>query len=189
MKFFSKKEFFWIIVILLAIVGASYPNLKLSLRRGRDMQRKNDVRRVSDSLVRYASDFGAFPLSAEGKMIACRGPETKKDKKGKITGLIPCQWGKDALADIFDPGSTPYVDTLPSDPLADKGSSYAYFSDGKLFQVYASLEGQDEAEFDQKIVARGLACGGKICNFGLGYGATPLDKSIEEYENELLKKK
>ena len=180
---------FWVIIILLGIVVASYPNLKLSLRRGRDMQRKNDIRMVSDSLVRYASDFDAFPLSSEGKVVACKGPETKKDKKGKITGLVPCQWGKDALADIFDPGSAPYIEALPSDPLGEKGVSYAYFSDGKLFQIYASLEGTEEAEFDQKIVARGLACGTEICNFGLGYGATPLDKSIEEYENELLRKK
>lgn len=189
MKFFSKKELLWVSIILLAIVGASYPNLKLSLRRGRDMQRKNDIRMVSDSLVRYQADFGVFPLSAEGKMIACNGPETKKDKKGRITGLIPCEWGKDALVDIFDSGSTPYISTLPWDPLQQKGPNYAYFSNGKVFQLYASLEGADEAEFDEKIVARGLSCGTKTCNFGLGYGATPLDKSIEEYENELLRLK
>ena len=189
MKFFSKKESLWLVVIILAIVGFSYPNMQVSLRRGRDMQRKNDIRAVSDSLVRYSADFGSFPLSQDGKMVACKGPETKKDKKGRITGLIPCEWGKDALADVFDPGSTPYIVALPLDPLSQKGFAYAYFSSGKTFQLYASLEGADEAEYDPKIVARGLTCGTKTCNFGLGYGATPLDKSIEEYENELLRLK
>ncbi|MBI2065889.1 hypothetical protein HYT60_00040 [Candidatus Woesebacteria bacterium] len=175
MKFFTRQELFAVILILGAIVLASLANFKVSLRRARDVQRKSDVRSVTDALVKYSEDFGPFPLSEDGKIVACKGPETKVDEKGRITGLIACGWGEDAL-----------VDKLPQDPLFEKGFRYLYLSNGKRFQLYASLEGTDEPEYDPKIIVRKLSCGEFICNFGLSYGRTPLDKSIEEYENELL---
>lgn len=187
MKFFSKNEVIGIAVVLLAVALASWGNFKLSLRRARDVQRKNDIRLVADSLLRYSEDFGAFPLSEGGKIVACKGPETKIDSRGIIRNLVPCEWGKDALADVFDPAYPPYVSTLPLDPQSPQGG-YLYFSSGRRFQLFAALEGSDEAEYDQAVVKRGLLCGGRICNFGLGYGGAPLDKSIEEYENELLGK-
>ena len=186
MKFFSKNEIIGIVVILLAISLASFSNFKVSLRRARDVQRKNDIRLVTDSLVRYSGDFGSFPLAEEGKIVACKGPETKIDAKGIIRNLVTCEWGKAALADVFDSTYSPYVTTLPLDPQAPEGD-YLYLSSGERFQLYAALEGSDEAEYDEKIVGRGLLCGKRTCNFGLSYSA-PLDKSIEEYENELLGK-
>jgi type II secretory pathway pseudopilin PulG len=189
MKFFTRKELFAVILIFSAIILASLSNFKVSLRRARDVQRKNDIRMVADALALYTADFGAFPLSEDGKIVACQGPETKIDEKGRITGLTSCGWGKDPLADISDPSYSPYKDRLPQDPLFEKGYRYLYLSNGNRFQLYSSLEGADEAEYDSKIVARNLSCGSYICNFGLGYGATPLDKSLEEYENELLRQK
>ncbi|KKU16553.1 MAG: hypothetical protein UX25_C0030G0006 [Candidatus Woesebacteria bacterium GW2011_GWC2_45_9] len=174
MKFFTRKELLAVILIFSAIILASLGNFKVSLRRARDVQRKNDIRSVSDALVKYSEDFGPFPLAEDGKIVGCQGPETKIDEKGRITGLVACEWGRDALAD-----------KLPQDPLFKEGYRYFYLSNGKRFQLYASLEGIDEPEYDQKIIARNLSCGSYICNFGLSYGPTPLDKSIEEYENEL----
>ena len=189
MKFFTRKELLAVVLIFGAIALASLSNFKVSLRRARDVQRKSDVRSVTDALVKYSEDFGPFPLSEDGKTVACRGSETKIDEKGRITGLVACEWGRDSLADISDPAYPPYLLTLPQDPLFEKGYQYLYLSNGKRFQLYASLEGTDEPEYDPKIIARKLSCGEFICNFGLSYGATPLDKSIEEYENELLRDK
>lgn len=174
MKFFTRKELFAVILIFSAIILASLSNFKVSLRRARDVQRKNDIRTVADFLALYTSDFSAFPLSDQGRIVACEGPETKVDQKGRITGLVACEWGKDPL---------------PRDPYFEKGFGYIYLSNANRFQLYASLEGADEPEYDQRIVARNLSCGSYICNFGIGYGETPLDKSIEEYENELLRLK
>ena len=78
-----------------------------------------------------------------------------------------------------------YLERIPSDPKHDEGARYYYVSNGRRFQIYASLEGRDEDEFSEAILARNLPCGKEICNFGLAYGKTPLDKSLEEYENEL----
>ncbi len=186
MKFFTKKELLSVLLIFSGIILISLNNFRISLRRARDVQRKNDLRIVADGLVKYASDFASFPVSQEGKIVACRGPETKIDKKGNISGLVFCEWGKDSLRDIFDPDYPAYIEVLPKDPLSEKGYQYLYFSDGERFQIYASLEGTDEAEYDSKIVARNLKCGVGICNFGLSYGSVPLDKSLEEYKNELM---
>lgn len=185
MKFFTRKELLAVVLIFSAIILASLSNFKVSLRRARDVQRKSDIRAVSDALERYSGDFGAFPHSVDGKIVSCRGPETKIDEKGRITGLTTCEWGVDALADISDPSYPPYKDKLPEDPYSGKGFAYIYLSNANRFQLYASLEGADEPEYDQGIIARNLSCGSYICNFGIGYGAVPLDKSIEEYENEL----
>ena len=75
---------------------------------------------------------------------------------------------------------------LPFEPKAEDGLNYFYISNGKYFQIYAHLEGKDEAENDPKIARRNIPCGSAICNFGRSSGDTPLDKSLEEYENELL---
>src|SRR5260221_218394 len=84
------------------------------------------------------------------------------------------------------PPSLSVIPSLPKDPGTPSGYSYLYITDGKYFQLYASLEGKtDEAEFNPKINALGLKCGNYICNFGRASGNTPLDKSLEEYENEI----
>jgi predicted HNH restriction endonuclease len=75
---------------------------------------------------------------------------------------------------------------LPRDPDYKKGAAYLYLSDGVRYQIYASMEGKDEAEIDPKIIARGLMCGNRVCNIGRSY-SVPTDISIEEYDKLLLK--
>lgn len=154
-----------------------------------DAQRKNDIGTIANGIAKYGDDFARFPLSSsDGKILACR-PKVSESKKADMTvEFEPCEWGKDALEDALDPSYPNYIDTLPADPHTVQGASYLYLSNGKRFQIYAHLEGVDEAEYDIKIVAKGLTCGNQICNFGRAWGDTPLDKSIEEYENELMEK-
>lgn len=193
MRFFSKEETVVVALILGVIALASLLNFRTSLRRARDVQRKDDLGSTANALEKYRDDFGAFPLaSSDGKILACVRPGDKitYDKEGRpqVT-LIACEWGKDSLRDILDPNSPPYLELLPGDPQRGMGLTYIYFSNGKRYQIYASLEGKDEDEYDPKIIARGIQCGTRICNFGRVFGKTPLDKSIEEYENEINKLK
>ncbi len=181
----TNEEIIGILIILIAVFLVFSVNLRVSIRRARDAQRKSDVRSISDSLNKYQNDFGFFPLSEGGKIVACRG------EINSTTGTYEfkaCEWAIDSLIDISDPSYLPYLSKIPYDPDKDKGASYYYLSNGKKYQIYAALEGRDEAEYDLKIEARKLSCGIKICNFGLASGALPLDKSIEEYENEMEKK-
>lgn len=185
MKSFSKNELIGIGIILLAISLASLYNFRISIRRGRDAQRMADLGSVTNALVRYGDDFGFYPASVDGKVAACE-PVTIE---GESFIFSPCEWGKDSLRDLFDESYPAYLEKLPADPKAELGFSYTYLSNGNRFQVLASLEGEDEEEYQEAIVKRQIACGVKICNVGKASGSTPLEKSIEEYENELLEKK
>lgn len=168
MTFFTKQETLVILLTLLVIFIVSFFNFKTSLRRQRDSERKNDLGFLTKALDKYLNDFGEFPVAApDGKIVACTGTSPLL--------LVPCEWGK----------NSDYLSLLPIDPKAGEGYSYLYISNGRRYQIYATLEGQDEAEYDPKIVARNLHCGTKICNFGRSFGKTPLDKSLEEYENEI----
>ncbi len=178
---FSGKESVFLIFVFLFVIGFTLINLQDSYRKARDAQRKSDIRAIYDGLMAYQNDFSHFPKALDGKIAACDPREVEKD----VIVYGPCLWGEDALADALDPDYPPYVANLPRDPQWDKGATYLYISDGRNFQIYAALEGEDEDEFDPGIVARKLDCGGRICNFGRSDGKTPLDKSIEEYNNEL----
>ncbi len=84
------------------------------------------------------------------------------------------------------PASLSELTSAPKDPGTKKGYSYLYISNGKHYQIFASLEGAgDEDQYNPIVVARNLKCGDYVCNFGRASGNTPLDITLEEYENKL----
>lgn len=199
MKFFEKEELKVIAIILLAIGLVSFKNFQDALRRSRDSERKQDVSRVSEALRFYHEDFGFFPPSTDdGRIVACNKDgssieiDTKKEDVSLEEQLLevfePCEWGQDGLRDESDPDYPPYLQTLPGDPQWEKGIKYVYLSNTTRFQLYTSLESDEEDEYSEDIVEFGVICGERVCNFGKASGNTPLDKSIQEYENELRQK-
>lgn len=200
MKPFSKNETFAVTAILLFTFIITFYNLNISLRRSRDAQRRSDIGAIANALNKYHDDFGFFPPSKEGKIAACKGndfdvgwEELKKNEKFDENKffelLVSCQWGKDKLADVTDSNYPAYMNVIPGDPKGTEGLAYLYLSNTVRFQIFSYLEGKsDEIGYDESIVKRGLTCGvGFTCSFGKSY-ASPLDRSIEEYENELLEK-
>lgn len=196
MKPFTKNEIKITLVLLIFISVFLLINLRVSLRRSRDAQRRADINAISDALGKYQKDFGFFPLSTkDGKILGCKGdnfgpiPENIKEneKKDYFFNLLKgCDWGKDTLTDVSDSQYEAYLKTIPGDPKNGKGYSYLYISDTYLYQLYAYLEGEEvENGYRQGIVDRQLKCGVNICNFGKAYGETPLEKSLQEYENEI----
>lgn len=191
MKPFTKNELIGVSIILLIIISVSLFNFGVAKRRGRDAQRKSDIGAIADALNKFGNDFGVFPqTSPDGKIVACKGEQIEKEEEGGGTTLVyalaACEWGKDALRDVNDPAYPSYIDSLPIEPQNKEGVNYIYLSNGKRFQILASLEGKDEDEYEQFIEAREISCGTRLCNFGRSSGTTPLDKSIEEYENKLM---
>lgn len=172
MQIFSHSEKRIVIVTLLVIAVFSFFNFNIALRRGRDNERQNDLGDITRELDSFKESFGSYPLPGNNGAIKGCG-------SGKLlSDFSDCVWGKDKIAN----GSR----TLPADPLTSKGYSYIYFSDGKFFQLFSSLEGMtDEDQYNPKIVARNLNCGKFICNFGKASSNTPLDITLEEYENKL----
>lgn len=170
----SKSELSQISLILLFLILATLINLRVSFRKSRDAQRKADIRSLYDALMLYQDQVGAFPFSTDdGKILACR-PEYDQEQ---LPHYQPCQWYQDRLE--------PYLSAIPGDPRQGQGRSYYYLSNSRHFQLYAALESASEAEYDPAIVARALSCGQYLCSFGRSDGATPLDKSLKAYENEL----
>lgn len=169
---FAKREWLGLAAIGLGLAFFMAINFNVSERKARDAQRKQDVRDMLNSLESYKERVGSYPVSLNGKIVGC--DSGKLDEKGAMI-LRSCSWGMEKFNGqrlLVDPGNS-------------FGIIYYYISDGRFFQLYAALEGREEAEYDLKIVARNLSCGKLVCNFGLGSSWTPLDKSLEEYENEL----
>jgi len=197
MKFFSKEELKVLFIILTAITLASFYNFRIALRRARDVQRRADIDLIHNALSAYQADYGFFPPSdSEGRIIACKGEkydevvgemlnENKIERNLYFEGLADCEWYFDGLVNLES--REVYLEKIPGDPRNGQGIRYRYISNTNRFQLYAFLEGESEEEgFRDNIVGRTLGCGTKICNFGKAYGESPLDKSLEEYENELL---
>ena len=192
MKSFSKSELTGLLIIFFVLIIISVPNFVFSLRRARDQVRKDDMGAIVFSLDAYFTDFGIFPPSSlDGRIMACKKPgdTVTKDKEGHlVVNFIPCDWGVDAITDVTQVNGKIYMHLLPRDPDYKKGASYRYISDGARFQIYVSLEGKDEAEYDPKIIARNLLCGNQVCNAARAYADTATDISLEQYEAKLMGK-
>lgn len=197
MKPFTKNEYIISGGIFILVIFITVLNLNIAVRRSRDVQRRADLGAISDALAKYNEDFGYFPPSIKGMLKACKGENFESvvvdikddpvfDRKKLFTGFRGCNWGEDELRDPFDQAYEPYLVIIPQDPSKADGISYLYISNENLFQIYAYLEGEEsEQGFNESIIRRGLMCGNNICNFGKSYHDIPLDKSIEEYEEEL----
>jgi hypothetical protein len=161
MRFFTHKETKSIIFILIVLFGITGFNMSISLRRGRDSIRKNDMSAVEKAVDTFYQKYRFYPQSTnDGKIIGCFDGDVVRDKlTGFPINTVPCLWGESKFESS---------NLMPRDPLYKDGASYFYKSDGKKFEFYISLEGHDEAEFTPAIASKHLQCGTKICNYGRG---------------------
>ena len=191
MKPFTKPEIKSLIVIFAILIAISVPNFVMSLRRARDQVRKDDMGSLEKALGEYFADFQTFPLSTpDGRIMACKDPGeiASVDKMGKlVVNFVPCEWGKDAIVNLMPGSDKVYMPLLPREPNYQKGASYHYFSDGQKIQIFVSLEGKDDVEYDPKIISRNIMCGNLICNAGRDYGC-PTYKTLAQCEEDTLKK-
>ena len=146
-NFFTKDELKGLAIIFLILIAISVPNFVVSIKRSRDVTRKNDIRDIAEAANMYHEEFQKFPANIDD-----------------LSGFLPA---------------------VPRDPESVNGVDYIYLSNGSRYQVYASLEDKKQDEYEVNIEKRNISCGARICNFGRAYGETPLDKSLEEYENEI----
>ncbi len=159
MKKFTNPEIKAISIILFVLFILFGFNVSISLRRGRDSVRKDDLSSLQKSLDTYKNKYKTYPLSSpDGLIIGCFDEDPIVDK---VTGFalnpVACNWGVSRFEN---------KNLMPRDPNYKKGASYLYISDGKKYQIYISLEGKDEAEYTKLIVYKNLQCGTNICNYG-----------------------
>lgn len=159
MHFFTKYETKKIILIFFLLFFITLINLKASLRKSRDVTRKNDMGALQEAISIYHQKYRVFPLSTNsGKIIGCfeGGPDLDKITKYPMNA-IPCEWDKSSFENII---------LMPKDPKISEGRSYLYISDGEKYELYVSLEGKKEPEYSQAVVDKNLQCGNEICNYG-----------------------
>ncbi len=150
-----------ILGILVTLVAGGFRSAQL---RGRDAQRKSDLKQISHSLELFYSDYGKYPSDSSGLVLAC--PYDPVGGSGNA-----CQWGASGAAGEFTDGKTTYFKTVPKDP----NSSQRYFyrivpgSANKKFQIFARLENTQDPSI---LPSLNYSCGSGTCNFAVTSGNT-----------------
>lgn len=156
---FTKSELKLILPILTILFVLIGVNMAVSLRRGRDVTRKNDVSSIQKALDSYKQKYSIYPPSTDdGRIIGCfDGGVIVNKSTGIPINNIVCEWGQSSFEDMSP---------MPRDPDAQKGVNYKYVALDKGYKLYVSLEGKDEPEYNIDTLGLNLQCGNKICNYG-----------------------
>lgn len=152
----KRIELGWIALVLIVIIGATAINLSLSKLRSRDAQRKADLNSMAAAVQGFHDDFTYYPESRDGRIVACGDPAYRNKKYY----FDLCEWGNNITPLHFVDGGR-----VPTDPRVVDGWQYFYTSDGRNYQLYASLEDKDDPEVNPQALNLGLFCGNQICNF------------------------
>lgn len=154
-KGFTLVELLVVMAILGVLVSIVAGNFRSAQLRGRDTQRKSDLKQLSHSLELFYADYGKYPDEVSQAISACPyDPATG-------TGTA-CSWGGDEFTD----GKTVYFKTMPSDPSSN--GSYVYrivpSSSNQKYQLFARLENAQ----DQDIITTAYTCGtAGLCNLAI----------------------
>jgi len=122
-KAFTLIELLVVISLIGVLTTLVLANLNAARERGRDAQRKADVRNIQTALRLYYNDLGGYPASNIGQILGCGSG-----------GTSACSWGAEWSA-----GTMVYMSTLPTDPLP--GVDYYYVqTDEETYTLSACLE-------------------------------------------------
>ncbi len=122
-KGFTLIELLVVVSLIGILTTLVLANVNSARQRGRDAQRKSDLRNIATALRLYYNDKGVYPSSNSGQISGCG-----------IDGLTPCTWGTTFVA-----GSNTYMSTLPDDPLGTPHYRYILL-DPDTYTLEACLE-------------------------------------------------
>lgn len=147
------------IIGILATIGVS--GFLTAQEKGRDAQRKSDLKQIAGAVELYFNDYGRYPSSSGGNILGCPAPSTA------------CTWGS---SEFSDSKGTVYFKILVRDPTSTYNYRYETTTDGRKFRVFAYLENENDPD-----VTAGLSvsCGGTTnCNYGVSSANTSLTESF-----------
>jgi general secretion pathway protein G len=160
---FTMIELMVVMVILGIIAVVILSNFSSSIVKGRDAQRKSDLRHIAEALEMYANDVGKYPNDniiggEEGKTILGCGTTVTR---------IACEWG-----DQFKDDKATYLIKLPEDPSTGQAYYYEGSSTGLNYAIYTRLENTQDKDLstsDGRVLTYdGTNCGGGAeCNYGV----------------------
>ena len=122
-KGFTLIELLVVVSLIGVLATLVLANLNAARQRGRDAQRKSDLRNIQTALRLYYNDFDNYPANMAGNIAGCGAD-----------GTSICIWG-----DPFESGVQTYMSTLPTDPLPSIDYSYAQI-DADDYTLTACLE-------------------------------------------------
>lgn len=131
----TKRNFGFTLIELLVVVSLIgvlatlvLSNLNAARERGRDAQRKSDLKSIQSSLQLYYNDYGKYPASSNGTIQGCGSG-----------GAGNCEWG----VDEFKADNQAYMTLLPDDPLPSVTYYYTRV-DLDTYQLSACLENKSD---------------------------------------------
>lgn len=159
-KGFTLVELLIVMAIIAILATLIVGGFRSSQMRGRDAQRKGDLKQLANAIEIFYSDYNAYPPASGTQLAACSyNPATGNGSA--------CSWGSGSMND----SKTTYMRTVSKDPVNAQNYVYRVSTDKKQFQLFARLENTE----DKNCIAGDCAnpgititCGGSyICNFGV----------------------
>lgn len=160
---FTLVELLVVIAILGILATIGLTTFSSSQMRGRDAQRKSDLKQVSSAVEIYYNDYGAYPASSNGQLLGCPS-----------TTASPCTWGVEQFKDA----NTVYLKTMPDDPSSNLNYYYRTVTvegvQNQGYQIYAKLENSQDTNACigndcgvHSDLPSGVTCGSTGCNFAI----------------------
>lgn len=152
---------------ILAVVTLA--NFSTSQAKGRDAQRKSDLRQLANALEAYYTDHSVYPLGSSGKIVSCDNSEATEG----VCDEVACEWTGLINREFCDANYTVYMKEMPTDPVSSR--QYYYVSaDRKSWKLYAKLENNNDSDLLKNAdgTPRTVTLGGTAYTFGISSGNT-----------------
>lgn len=168
-KGFTLVELLVVMAVLAILATLIVGGFRSSQARGRDSQRKSDLKQIANSLEIFLTDYGIYPPASGTQVAACSyNPGTG--------GGSACAWGSGTITD----GKTTYMRTISKDPVSTQNYIYKVSTNQKQFQLFARLENPEDKNCiggDCANPGITITCGGSaVCNFAVtSTNASPTD--------------
>ncbi len=120
---FTLIELLVVVSLIGVLATLVLANLNAARQRGRDAQRKSDLRNIQTALRLYYNDYDKYPANMASNIAGCG-----------VSGTNICIWG-----DPFESSIQTYMSTLPNDPLPNAWYSYQQI-DADDYTLTACLE-------------------------------------------------
>lgn len=145
---FTLTELLIVMTIIGTLASLVIVNFRSAQMKGRDANRKSDLRNIQTALRLYYNDYNRYPAGTS-TMTAC----------GTVAVPSSCAYGS-----AWTKAGVTYMSVLPDDPLKTPDYFYTYINDDD-YTLRACLETKNDS--------KGVAVATSICSSGFKYEVKP----------------